>query len=98
MKSALRSFLVSVTNWYNLADDGDEGTLVEYRWTEAEGRGRRSCLCAVDSQRVRYLRTEHCCLSEISSFIVSTAIVLALTARISYEKGLWDKFFLTLRC
>ena len=43
-KDALWSLLVSVTNWYNLADDGDDGTLVECRWVEAAGRGRRSLL------------------------------------------------------
>lgn len=29
MESAPWSILVSVTNWYNLADDVDDGTLVE---------------------------------------------------------------------
>lgn len=60
MKSALWPFLVSVTNWYNLADDGYDGTLVECRWSEAAGRGRRSSLCAVGWQRIKYLRTRFC--------------------------------------
>jgi hypothetical protein len=60
MKSALWSFLASVTNWYNLADDGNDGTLVECRWSEAAGRVRRSCLRAVSSQDIKDLRTRFC--------------------------------------
>jgi hypothetical protein len=32
MESPLWPCLVSMTNWYNLADDGDDRTLVECRW------------------------------------------------------------------
>jgi hypothetical protein len=46
-KGALWLILVSVTNWYDLADDCDDGSLVECRWSEAAGRGRRSCLRTV---------------------------------------------------
>jgi hypothetical protein len=56
-KGTLWSILVSVTNWYNLADDGDDGSLVDCRWSIAAGRGRRSQLRTVGSQCIKYLRT-----------------------------------------
>jgi hypothetical protein len=58
-KAALWSVFVSVTNWYNLGDDGDDGSLVDCRWSEAAGRGRRSQLRTVSLQCIEYLHTAY---------------------------------------